>query len=73
MQEPVMNSLSAVFNGSNLKSKRVSINIKLSVVSIVMKRNRLVDIRLIRIYDICNWWDEENKKVDPAQSPGIRQ
>ena len=64
IQKPVMNSLSAGFNWSNLRSQRwrVSTYIKLSVVSILMEGHRVILVWLIRIYDICNWWYEKDKK-----------
>ena len=64
IQEPVMYSLSAWFNWSNLSSQhwRVSTYIKLSVVSILMEGHRVILVWLIRIYDVCDWWYEKNKK-----------
>ena len=64
IQEPVMYSLSAWFNWSNLSSQhwRVSTYIKLIVVSILMEGHRVILVWLIRIYDVCDCRYEKNNK-----------
>ena len=64
IQKPVVNSLSARFNWSNLSSQRwrVSTYIKLSVISILMEGHCVILVWLIRIYYICDWRYEKNKK-----------
>ena len=48
-----MNSEGARFDGSNL-SRRVSTNIKLGIVSILMERNQIVVTGLARIDNVCD-------------------
>ena len=64
IQKPVVNSLSARFNWSNLSSQRwrVGTYIKLSVISILMEGHCVILVWLIRIYYICDWRNEKNKK-----------